>query len=53
MLAVYSVAAGKIDSGLVGLLMSYALSTTQSLNWVVRSATEVGASAAVSRLGRC
>ena len=30
-----------IDAGLVGLLMSYALNTTQSLNWIVRSATEV------------
>lgn len=30
-----------VDAGLVGLLMSYALSTTQSLNWIVRSATEV------------
>ncbi|TNY24017.1 hypothetical protein DMC30DRAFT_371993 [Rhodotorula diobovata] len=30
-----------IDAGLVGLVLSYALSTTQSLNWVIRSATEV------------
>lgn len=30
-----------LDAGLVGLLMSYALNTTQSLNWIVRSATEV------------
>ncbi|CAO1618700.1 unnamed protein product [Sympodiomycopsis kandeliae] len=30
-----------IDAGLVGLMMSQALSTTQSLNWVVRSASEV------------
>ena len=28
-------------ASLVGLLMSYALSTTQNLNWIVRSATEV------------
>jgi len=32
---------GKVDSGLVGLVLSYALSTTGSLNWVVRSASEV------------
>lgn len=31
----------KIDAGLVGLMMSQALSTTQALNWVVRSASEV------------
>lgn len=30
-----------INAGLVGLLMSYALNTTQSLNWIVRSASEV------------
>jgi ATP-binding cassette subfamily C (CFTR/MRP) protein 1 len=30
-----------IDAGLVGLMLSYALTTTQSLNWIVRSATEV------------
>lgn len=30
-----------IDAGLVGLMMSQALSTTQALNWVVRSASEV------------
>lgn len=41
LLAVGSVSGNKgTDAGLVGLLMSYALSTTQSLNWVVRSATE-------------
>lgn len=31
----------KMDAGLLGLMMSQALSTTQSLNWVVRSASEV------------
>ncbi|KAF8595618.1 metal resistance protein YCF1 [Ceratobasidium sp. AG-I] len=30
-----------VDAGLVGLVLSYGLSTTQSLNWVVRSASEV------------
>ncbi|GAA5821197.1 hypothetical protein JCM3770_005247 [Rhodotorula araucariae] len=30
-----------INAGLAGLMLSYALSTTQSLNWIVRSATEV------------
>ncbi|POW00076.1 hypothetical protein PSTT_13383 [Puccinia striiformis] len=41
-LAVTSLAASKpLDSGMVGVLMSYALSITQSLNWLVRSATEV------------
>ena len=30
-----------ISAGLVGLLMSYTLNTTQSLNWIVRSASEV------------
>ncbi|CAH7687177.1 hypothetical protein PPACK8108_LOCUS21917, partial [Phakopsora pachyrhizi] len=30
-----------LDSGLVGVLMSYAFSITQSLNWLLRSITEV------------
>ncbi|CED82203.1 metal resistance protein ycf1 [Phaffia rhodozyma] len=30
-----------VDAGLVGLMMSYAVSVTGSLNWVVRSASEV------------
>lgn len=30
-----------VDAGLVGLVLSYALSTTGSLNWVVRQASEV------------
>ena len=30
-----------MDAGLLGLMMSQALSTTQTLNWVVRSASEV------------
>ncbi|GAA5854514.1 hypothetical protein JCM9279_000825 [Rhodotorula babjevae] len=30
-----------VNAGLVGLMLSYALSTTQTLNWIVRSATEV------------
>lgn len=32
---------GKMDAGLLGLMMSQALNTTQTLNWVVRSASEV------------
>ncbi|KAL1677546.1 P-loop containing nucleoside triphosphate hydrolase protein [Schizophyllum commune] len=30
-----------VDAGLVGLVLSYALNTTSSLNWVIRSASEV------------
>ncbi|KAM0749801.1 hypothetical protein T439DRAFT_39861 [Meredithblackwellia eburnea MCA 4105] len=30
-----------VDAGIVGLMLSYALTTTQTLNWIVRSATEV------------
>ncbi|GAA6044266.1 hypothetical protein JCM8097_004322 [Rhodosporidiobolus ruineniae] len=30
-----------LNAGVVGLMLSYALTTTQSLNWIVRSATEV------------
>lgn len=41
-LAVALVASGgRMDAGLLGLMMSQALSTTQTLNWVVRSASEV------------
>lgn len=32
---------GTINAGLVGLVLSYGLNTTGSLNWVVRSASEV------------
>jgi len=32
---------GNIDSGLVGLVLSYAISATGSLNWVIRSAGDV------------
>ncbi|KAG8982491.1 hypothetical protein FRB90_006750 [Tulasnella sp. 427] len=32
---------GNVDAGLVGFVLSYALSTTQALNWVVRCAGEV------------
>lgn len=32
--------AGKVDSGLIGLAISYALSITGSLNWLVRQMTE-------------
>ncbi|KAH7888221.1 P-loop containing nucleoside triphosphate hydrolase protein, partial [Phlebopus sp. FC_14] len=42
--AVLSVAAvtnSNVDAGLVGLVLSYALNTTGSLNWFVRSASEV------------
>jgi hypothetical protein len=30
-----------VDDGLVGLVMSYVISVTGALNWVVRSASEV------------
>lgn len=33
--------ARSIDSGLVGLLMTYTISVTGTLNWLVRSASEV------------
>lgn len=32
---------GSIDAGLVGLSVSYALSVTQALNWVIRSFCEI------------
>ncbi|KAG8992893.1 hypothetical protein FRB94_011203 [Tulasnella sp. JGI-2019a] len=32
---------GRVDAGLVGFVLSYALNTTQALNWVVRQAGEV------------
>ncbi|KAF8340537.1 metal resistance protein YCF1 [Cantharellus anzutake] len=35
------VVSDNIDSGLVGLVLSYAISTTGSLNWVIRSAGDV------------
>ncbi|BGP13132.1 hypothetical protein JCM10213v2_001051 [Rhodosporidiobolus nylandii] len=42
LLAVFTlVHSGSVDAGIVGLMLSYALSTTQTLNWIVRSATEV------------
>ncbi|BGP00216.1 hypothetical protein NBRC10513v2_004440 [Rhodotorula toruloides] len=41
-LAVFTlVRTSTVNAGLVGLMLSYALSTTQTLNWIVRSATEV------------
>ncbi|KAG2112527.1 P-loop containing nucleoside triphosphate hydrolase protein [Suillus clintonianus] len=40
-LTVAAVATSDVDAGLVGLVLSYALSTTGSLNWFVRSASEV------------
>jgi len=40
-LAVLSLITTGVDAGLVGLVLSYALNTTSSLNWVVRSASEV------------
>ncbi|KZO97808.1 hypothetical protein CALVIDRAFT_513006 [Calocera viscosa TUFC12733] len=41
MLATWSVITGRVSAGLVGLMMSYATSVTGSLNWMVRSATEI------------
>ncbi|GAA5894971.1 uncharacterized protein JCM6883_002275 [Sporobolomyces salmoneus] len=35
------VRSNSVNAGIVGLSLSYALSTTQTLNWIVRSATEV------------
>ncbi|KAG6330747.1 hypothetical protein ID866_8342 [Astraeus odoratus] len=40
-LAVTAVVTSNVDAGLVGLVLSYALNTTGSLNWLVRSASEV------------
>ncbi|KAF8548045.1 P-loop containing nucleoside triphosphate hydrolase protein [Imleria badia] len=40
-LAVAAVATSNVDAGLVGMVLSYALSTTGALNWLVRSASEV------------
>ncbi|KAF9525987.1 multidrug resistance-associated ABC transporter [Crepidotus variabilis] len=40
-LAMFALVTSGVDAGLVGLVLSYALSTTSSLNWVVRSASEV------------
>ncbi|KAF8638952.1 hypothetical protein AX16_010426 [Volvariella volvacea WC 439] len=41
MLALSTLVTSGVDAGLVGLVLSYALNTTSSLNWVVRSASEV------------
>ncbi|KAG7093889.1 hypothetical protein E1B28_007528 [Marasmius oreades] len=40
-LAVVQLITTGVDAGLVGLVLSYALNATSSLNWVVRSASEV------------
>ncbi|KAF8844780.1 P-loop containing nucleoside triphosphate hydrolase protein [Paxillus ammoniavirescens] len=40
-LSVAAVVTSNVDAGLVGLVLSYALNTTGSLNWFVRSASEV------------
>ncbi|KAF8631681.1 hypothetical protein AX15_002266 [Amanita polypyramis BW_CC] len=40
-LSILTVRTTGVDAGLVGLVVSYALNTTSSLNWVVRSASEV------------
>jgi ATP-binding cassette, subfamily C (CFTR/MRP), member 1 len=41
LLSVTALVTTGVDAGLVGLVLSYALNTTSSLNWVVRSASEV------------
>ncbi|KAG1731999.1 P-loop containing nucleoside triphosphate hydrolase protein [Suillus paluster] len=41
LLTVAAVVTSNVDAGLVGLVLSYALNTTGSLNWFVRSASEV------------
>ncbi|TFY83303.1 hypothetical protein EWM64_g713 [Hericium alpestre] len=40
-LAMVTLLTSSIDAGLVGLVLTYALNMTSSLNWVVRSASEV------------
>ncbi|XP_006462121.1 hypothetical protein AGABI2DRAFT_151707 [Agaricus bisporus var. bisporus H97] len=40
-LAVTALITSGVDAGLVGLVLSYGLNTTSSLNWLVRSASEV------------
>ncbi|KAF9054330.1 multidrug resistance-associated ABC transporter [Panaeolus papilionaceus] len=40
-LAMWALITTGVDAGSVGLVLSYALNTTSSLNWVVRSASEV------------
>ncbi|KAM6496895.1 metal resistance protein YCF1 [Amanita muscaria] len=40
-LAIVALRTTGVDAGLVGLVISYALNTTASLNWVVRIASEV------------
>ncbi|KIJ21067.1 hypothetical protein PAXINDRAFT_106999 [Paxillus involutus ATCC 200175] len=40
-LSVAAIVTSDVDAGLVGLVLSYALNTTGSLNWFVRSASEV------------
>ncbi|KZV64400.1 P-loop containing nucleoside triphosphate hydrolase protein [Peniophora sp. CONT] len=40
-LAMVSLITSSVDAGLVGLVISYALNTTSSLNWLVRAASEV------------
>ncbi|KAG8218162.1 P-loop containing nucleoside triphosphate hydrolase protein [Butyriboletus roseoflavus] len=39
--AIAAVVTSNVDAGLVGMVLSYALSTTGALNWLVRSASEV------------
>lgn len=41
LLAVSALVTTGVDAGLVGLVLSYALNTTSSLNWVIRTASEV------------
>jgi len=40
-LSIVSLLTSGISAGLVGLAMSYALQTTQALNWIVRQTVEV------------
>ncbi|KAI0313275.1 P-loop containing nucleoside triphosphate hydrolase protein [Amylostereum chailletii] len=40
-LSMITLVTSSVDAGLVGLVISYALNTTSSLNWLVRSASEV------------
>ncbi|KAJ7281673.1 multidrug resistance-associated ABC transporter [Mycena rebaudengoi] len=41
LLAMFALISSGVDAGLVGLVLSYAMNATSSLNWVVRSASDV------------
>ncbi|KAJ7449546.1 multidrug resistance-associated ABC transporter [Mycena latifolia] len=41
LLAIFALITTGVDAGLVGLVLSYAMNATSSLNWMVRSASDV------------